>query len=80
MDSGADISFLDTGLAQSLGISLIPLSDRHKTVSLDSSLLWEITHKTEPVKKVCSKNHTEEIIFFAYSSSNRSWSPLAPTS
>lgn len=70
VDSGANVSFMDTKLAQSLGIPVVCLPARPETVSLDGSPLWDMSYRTEPVRMICSKN-SEDIVFFAYMSTHQ---------
>lgn len=39
-------------------------STQNSSVSLDGFPLWEVSHKTKPVRMVCGKNHAEDILFF----------------
>lgn len=50
IDSGADESLIDWGLAQRLGLRVNPLSKPVKASALNGSALFTITHVTEPVE------------------------------
>ena len=49
IDSGADESFLDWGLAKRLGLEAKTLETPIKASSLNGHELFTITHATEPV-------------------------------
>lgn len=55
-----------TKFAQSLGIPLFHLPAHLKIAALDGSPLWEVWHRTEPVRIIGGENYSEDIIFFAY--------------
>ncbi|MPV02325.1 hypothetical protein FVA96_24315, partial [Escherichia coli] len=60
IDSGADESLIDWGLAQRLGLRVDPLSKPVKASALNGSALFTITHVTEPVELRIT-NHWERI-------------------
>ena len=67
IDSGADESLLDWGLAKQLGLETQCLDNAIKASSLNGRELFTITHVTEPVT-VSIENHTEQITFFLFRS------------
>ena len=63
IDSGADESFLDWGLARRLRLCVSPLASLIEAQALDGSLLFKVTHVTVPVKFIISDSHTEAMTF-----------------
>lgn len=63
IDSGADESFLDWGLARKLRLCVSPLTSPLEAQALDGRLLFNVTHVTPPVKLVISDSHTETMTF-----------------
>jgi len=70
IDSGADESLLDEGLARRLGLKAKRLEKPVKTSSLNGHELFTITHATEPVSLSIAE-HTELISFYLYQSDTR---------
>lgn len=68
VDSGADESFMDIGLAERLGLDLVPLQEPLEVNALDGRLLCKITQRTSPLQLLMAENHTEEIVFHIFSS------------
>lgn len=50
IDSGADASFMDKGLAWEFGLGSVPLERLVWATSLDGRPLWYISHRTTPVR------------------------------
>lgn len=62
IDSGADESLMDWGFAQRIGIKTELLSQPLEASALDGTLIFRVTHKTEPLQ-VCIKDHHEQMSF-----------------
>ncbi|KAG1956972.1 retrotransposable element [Pimephales promelas] len=72
LDSGAEGNFMDFRLAHRLQIPVTPLSHPIIVNALNGQELPRITHVTEDITLITSRNHTELISFFLMDS------PLAP--
>ena len=70
IDSGADESLMDWGLAKRLALETRTLGTLVKSSSLNSHKLFTITHATEPVELIMGK-HTEQLSFYLYRSNTR---------
>jgi len=63
LDTGADTSFMDEGLAIQLRIDRVPLSQSVPASALDCRILGTVTHQTVPVHLLLS-DHYETIRFY----------------
>lgn len=63
IDSGADASFIDSGLATQLNLSREPLPKPVPARALDGHLLGIVTHQTSSVGLLMSGNHHETLRF-----------------
>ena len=68
VDSGADESLMDWGLAKRLGITTVPLTSPVDASALDGKLLFRVTHITEPVQVTIDDIHTERLRFHLFDS------------
>lgn len=64
IDSGDEGNFIDSKLAYSLKIPVVPLSLPIAVHALSSLSLPTITHSTAPIRLITSGNHSETIEFF----------------
>lgn len=67
IDSGADESLMDWGLAKKLNIKTDLLSQPLEASALDGKLLFRVTHKTELIE-LCIGNHYELMSFHLFNS------------
>ncbi len=63
VDSGADESLMDWGLAKQLQLTLEPLPVPQEATALDGHLLFRVTHRTPFLRLIMSGNHSEMISF-----------------
>lgn len=63
IDSGADVSIINSELARQLGIERVPLPQPVPANALDGHALGMVTHQTVPVQMLLSGNHHESISF-----------------
>lgn len=70
LDSGADDSFIDTGLAERAGLPLEALAEPKQVLGLDGRVLARVTHRTALLALVVSGNHRETIQLFLFPSSS----------
>ena len=70
IDSGADESLMDWGLAKKLGLETKRLERPVKASSLNGHELFVITHVTDPVPLIMGE-HTELLTFYLYHSNTR---------
>ena len=70
IDSGADESLMDWGLAQRLALETRALVTPITASSLNGRELFTITHVTEPVELTIG-GHTEQLPFYLYKSNTR---------
>ncbi len=63
IDSGAEVDFMDSGLARRLGLPSMALADPILARTLCGTILTRITHVTKFVTLTLSGNHAEEIRF-----------------
>lgn len=66
LESGADANFMDSELARSLRVQLTLLPAPLRTMYLDGSFLWEVTHKTCPLHMTLNKTDSEDVHFLIY--------------
>lgn len=66
IDSGAEQSFIDSALAEKLGVGSDPLPHRLHVTALSGQRLPDITHVSEPVSLTLSGNHTEVLSLFVF--------------
>lgn len=52
LESGADANFIDSQLAEELGLEFVLLESRLRATSLDGRALWYVTQHTTPVRVV----------------------------
>ena len=72
LDSGADESFIDAGLAAQLGVSTTALHSPLQANALNGKRLASVTHITALVSLLLSGNHREDIALYVIDS------PMAP--
>lgn len=68
IDSGAEQNFIDSELAKQLYVTVESLPHALRVTALSGQRLPDITHITEPLTLTLSGNHSEEISFFVFHS------------
>ena len=68
IDSGADESLMDWGLAKKWNCGVIPLTQPLKASALDGRLLFTVTHCTMPIEVTVNATHTEHMTFHLFDS------------
>ena len=68
IDSGADESLMDWGLANKMNIKTKPLPQPLEASALDGRLLFKVSHQTEPLEIRCNDNHHETMSFHLFNS------------
>uniref|UniRef100_A0A3P9C5M7 ribonuclease H n=1 Tax=Maylandia zebra TaxID=106582 RepID=A0A3P9C5M7_9CICH len=68
IDSGAEQNFIDSELAKRLCVTVESLPHVLRITALSGQRLPDITHITEPLTLTLSGNHSEEISFFVFHS------------
>jgi len=68
IDSGADESLMDWGLAKQWGLQCTPLTQPLTARPLDGDHLFKITHVTELVNLMMSGGHHERVTLYLFDS------------